>query len=90
MTASETVRIVRIARFLGRRVLECASDRGYRVLAIREGNTFYWFWIGPHDEYERIEVVLVPVGELLQRIANGEIVSSSGVAAILFALNKLS
>lgn len=26
----------------------------YRALAIREGNTFTWFWIGPHDEYERL------------------------------------
>jgi hypothetical protein len=23
-------------------------------LAVREGNAFTWFWIGPHDEYERI------------------------------------
>jgi ADP-ribose pyrophosphatase len=42
------------------------------------------------DEYERVEVLLVPVGELLQKIASSEIVSSSGVAAILLALNKLS
>jgi ADP-ribose pyrophosphatase len=41
------------------------------------------------DEYERVEVVLTPVGELLPKVAEGEIVSSSGVAAILFALNKL-
>jgi ADP-ribose pyrophosphatase len=41
------------------------------------------------DEYERVEVVLAPVGELLPKIFAGEIVSSSGVAAILFALNKL-
>ncbi|HJZ95608.1 MAG TPA: hypothetical protein VKE70_03830 [Candidatus Solibacter sp.] len=26
----------------------------YRVLAIREGNVFYWFWIGSHDDYERL------------------------------------
>jgi len=26
----------------------------YRVLALREGNVFTWFWIGPHDEYERL------------------------------------
>ena len=26
----------------------------YRALAVREGNVFTWFWIGPHDEYERI------------------------------------
>jgi len=26
----------------------------YRTLGLVEGNTIYWFWIGPHDEYERI------------------------------------
>ncbi|MGA3237499.1 MAG: hypothetical protein ABSG03_14475 [Bryobacteraceae bacterium] len=26
----------------------------YRALAIRDGNVFTWFWIGPHDEYERL------------------------------------
>lgn len=26
----------------------------YRALAVREGNIFTLFWIGPHDEYERI------------------------------------
>ncbi len=26
----------------------------YRALAIREENVFTWFWIGPHDEYERL------------------------------------
>jgi ADP-ribose pyrophosphatase len=42
------------------------------------------------DEYERLEIVSVPVEELLPKIQAGEIVSSSGVAAILLALNKLS
>jgi 8-oxo-dGTP pyrophosphatase MutT (NUDIX family) len=41
------------------------------------------------EEYEPVEVVLVPVGELLPRVHAGEIVSSSGVAAVLLALNKL-
>jgi hypothetical protein len=27
---------------------------GYRALAIFEADTFYWFWIGAHDEYERL------------------------------------
>jgi hypothetical protein len=27
---------------------------GYRALALLEENTFYWFWIGTHDEYERL------------------------------------
>lgn len=26
---------------------------GYRALAILESDTFYWFWIGTHDDYER-------------------------------------
>src|SRR5215210_8986606 len=42
------------------------------------------------DEYERVEVVLVPIGELLPKIRAGNIVSSSGVAAILLALDALN
>ena len=42
------------------------------------------------DEYERLEILTVPIEELLPKIRAGEIVSSSGVAAILLALNKLS
>ena len=26
--------------------------RGFRALALLQGETFYWFWIGSHDEYE--------------------------------------
>ena len=26
----------------------------YRALAMREGDVFYWFWVGPHDQYERL------------------------------------
>ena len=26
----------------------------YRALAQLRGEMFYWFWIGPHDEYEQI------------------------------------
>ena len=29
-------------------------SRDYRVLGYRQGNEMFWFWIGPHDEYERI------------------------------------
>jgi hypothetical protein len=29
-------------------------SRGYRALAVRRESVLYWFWIGPHDEYERI------------------------------------
>lgn len=27
---------------------------GYRALALREGGVFTWFWIGTHEEYERL------------------------------------
>jgi len=26
----------------------------YRVLGLLEGDTVIWFWIGAHDEYERL------------------------------------
>jgi ADP-ribose pyrophosphatase len=42
------------------------------------------------DEHERLEVVLVPVGEILAEVRAGNIVSSSGVAAALLALNVLN
>ena len=29
-------------------------SRSYRALAYREDDIFTWFWIGPHDEYEKI------------------------------------
>lgn len=27
---------------------------GYRALAVRDGDTVVWFWIGAHDEYDRL------------------------------------
>lgn len=41
------------------------------------------------DEHELVEVVRVPVGDLRGLIRSGEIVSSSGVAAIMLALERL-
>lgn len=41
------------------------------------------------DEHELVEVVRVPSGKLLELIQAGEIVSSSGVAAIMLALYRL-
>ncbi len=29
-------------------------DRSYRALGYFEGNTVYWYWIGKHDEYDRL------------------------------------
>ncbi len=28
--------------------------QGYRALGILDGNTVVWFWIGSHDDYERM------------------------------------
>ena len=41
------------------------------------------------DEHELVEVVLVPLKELLGLVHSGKIVSSSGVAAIMLALQQL-
>ena len=26
----------------------------FRAVAVRRGDDFVWFWIGPHDEYDRL------------------------------------
>lgn len=41
------------------------------------------------DEHETIEVVRVPVSEVFGLVSSGEIVSSSGVAAVMLALRRL-
>lgn len=28
--------------------------RNYRALGILKGDTVYWYWIGSHDEYDRL------------------------------------
>ena len=27
---------------------------GYRAVALLQDDIFYWFWIGTHDQYERL------------------------------------
>ena len=29
-------------------------DDNYRVLGRLDGNVITWYWVGPHDEYERM------------------------------------
>jgi len=36
------------------RVWSVRISGGYRALSLLEEDTFYWFWIGTHDEYERM------------------------------------
>jgi ADP-ribose pyrophosphatase len=42
------------------------------------------------DEFERLEVVKVPLGKLKDLVYSGEIVSSSGVAGIMVCLERLA
>jgi hypothetical protein len=37
-----------------RPIFSARVNLDYRALAIREGETVVWFWIGNHDEYERL------------------------------------
>jgi hypothetical protein len=30
------------------------GSKGYRAVGNRVGNEIDWYWIGPHDEYERV------------------------------------
>ncbi len=32
----------------------CRIAKGYRALALLQGDTYYWFWIGTHDDYEQM------------------------------------
>ena len=36
------------------RVWAVRVSRGHRPLGLLRDGTVYWFWIGPHEEYERI------------------------------------
>lgn len=42
------------------------------------------------DEFERLEVVKIPVGELKELVYSGGVPSSSGVAAIMVCMERLS
>ena len=33
-------------------------DRDHRVLGVRDDGDIVWFWIGSHDEYERLLSIL--------------------------------
>ena len=38
----------------GELIYSVRISRGVRALGLREGDTMTWFWIGSHDEYERL------------------------------------
>ncbi len=39
---------------VGRNLWAARITRGYRALAIKKGEDFYWIWIGTHDQYETL------------------------------------
>jgi hypothetical protein len=39
---------------VGKNLWSVRISGGYRALALKKGDDYYWFWIGSHDEYENI------------------------------------
>ena len=37
---------------VGRNLWSARVSGGYRALALKKGDDYYWIWIGDHDEYE--------------------------------------
>jgi hypothetical protein len=38
---------------VGKNLWSVRVSAGYRALALKKGDDYYWIWIGDHDEYER-------------------------------------
>nr|WP_228055641.1 hypothetical protein [Lusitaniella coriacea] len=39
---------------VGKNLWSARVSGGYRALALKKGNDYYWFWMGSHDEYEAL------------------------------------
>jgi hypothetical protein len=39
---------------VGKNLWSVRVSGGYRALALKKGDDYYWIWIGDHDEYERL------------------------------------
>ena len=39
---------------VGRNLWSARITLDYRALAIKQGDDYYWIWIGTHDEYEAL------------------------------------
>lgn len=37
---------------VGNNLWSARISSGYRALALKKGDDYYWIWIGDHDEYE--------------------------------------
>jgi hypothetical protein len=39
---------------VGKNLWSARVTGGYRALALKKDDDYYWFWIGTHDEYDAI------------------------------------
>lgn len=39
---------------VGKNLWSARVSGGYRALALKKGDDYYWFWIGTHAEYEAL------------------------------------
>lgn len=39
---------------VGKNLWSVRISGGYRALALKKGNDYYWFWIGSHEDYETL------------------------------------
>jgi mRNA-degrading endonuclease RelE of RelBE toxin-antitoxin system len=39
---------------VGKNLWSARVSGGYRALALKKGDDYYWFWIGSHDAYEAL------------------------------------
>ncbi len=39
---------------VGNNLWSARISGGYRALALKQGDDYYWFWIGTHDRYEAL------------------------------------
>ena len=39
---------------VGKKLWSVRVSSGCRALALKEGDDYYWIWIGEHDEYDRL------------------------------------
>lgn len=39
---------------VGKNLWSARLTEGYRALALKKGDDYYWFWIGSHDDYDTL------------------------------------
>lgn len=39
---------------VGKNLWSARLTDGYRALALKKGDDYYWFWIGSHDDYDAL------------------------------------